>query len=104
MTHNREISRAADRAVELSSGRIVHDGAPRGRAHRRAAVVTPCVPAGAPVAAVVVAWCATPGPVAAIALIVALGTGTFAGLGSTAEWRRQSNDASFAHLRMHDLQ
>ena len=41
--------------------------------------------------------------VAAIALIVALGTGTFAGLGSTAEWRRQSNDASFAHLRMHDL-
>ena len=34
---------------------------------------------------------------------MALGTGTFAGLGSTAEWRRQSNDASFAHLRMHDL-
>ena len=30
VTHNREISRAADRAVELSSGRIVHDGAPRG--------------------------------------------------------------------------
>ena len=47
VTHNREISRAADRVVELSSGRIVHDGAPRGgRAHRRAAVVTPCVPAG----------------------------------------------------------
>jgi putative ABC transport system permease protein len=41
--------------------------------------------------------------VAAIALIIALGTGTFAGLGSTATWRRQSNDASFAHLRMHDL-
>jgi putative ABC transport system ATP-binding protein len=33
VTHNREISRAADRVVELSSGRIVHDGAPRaGRA------------------------------------------------------------------------
>jgi putative ABC transport system ATP-binding protein len=30
VTHNREISRAADRVVELSSGRIVHDGAPRG--------------------------------------------------------------------------
>jgi putative ABC transport system ATP-binding protein len=30
VTHNREISRAADRVVELSSGRIVHDGAPQG--------------------------------------------------------------------------
>jgi putative ABC transport system ATP-binding protein len=29
VTHNREISRAADRVIELSSGRIVHDGAPR---------------------------------------------------------------------------
>jgi putative ABC transport system ATP-binding protein len=28
VTHNREISRAADRVVELSSGRIVRDGAP----------------------------------------------------------------------------
>jgi putative ABC transport system ATP-binding protein len=28
VTHNREISRAADRVVELSSGRIVSDGAP----------------------------------------------------------------------------
>ncbi len=28
VTHNREISRAADRVVELSSGRIVNDGAP----------------------------------------------------------------------------
>lgn len=41
--------------------------------------------------------------VGAIALILALGTGTFAGLGSTAEWRRQSNDASFGLLRMHDI-
>jgi putative ABC transport system ATP-binding protein len=33
VTHNREISRAADPALEFSSGRIVHDGAPRaGRA------------------------------------------------------------------------
>jgi putative ABC transport system ATP-binding protein len=29
VTHNREISRAADRVVELSSGRIVGDGPPR---------------------------------------------------------------------------
>ncbi|OGN87365.1 MAG: ABC transporter ATP-binding protein [Chloroflexi bacterium GWC2_73_18] len=33
VTHNREISRAADRVVELSSGRVVADGPPRaGRA------------------------------------------------------------------------
>ncbi len=30
VTHNREISRVADRVIELSSGRIVADGAPRG--------------------------------------------------------------------------
>jgi putative ABC transport system ATP-binding protein len=30
VTHNREIARAADRVVELSSGRIVGDGAPAG--------------------------------------------------------------------------
>ncbi|HEX6936503.1 MAG TPA: ABC transporter ATP-binding protein [Actinomycetes bacterium] len=30
VTHNREISRVADRVVELSSGRIVSDGLPRG--------------------------------------------------------------------------
>ncbi|NLT57167.1 MAG: ABC transporter ATP-binding protein [Actinomycetales bacterium] len=30
VTHNREISRIADRVVELSSGRIVRDGPPRG--------------------------------------------------------------------------
>lgn len=30
VTHNREISRMADRVVELSSGRIVGDGPPRG--------------------------------------------------------------------------
>jgi putative ABC transport system ATP-binding protein len=30
VTHNREISRVADRVVELSSGRIVRDGAPVG--------------------------------------------------------------------------
>lgn len=41
--------------------------------------------------------------VSAIAFIIALGTGVFAALGSTAEWRRQSNDASYGLLRMHDL-
>lgn len=30
VTHNREISRVADRVIELSSGRIVTDGPPRG--------------------------------------------------------------------------
>jgi putative ABC transport system ATP-binding protein len=30
VTHNREISRIADRVIELSSGRIVHDGPPPG--------------------------------------------------------------------------
>ncbi len=39
----------------------------------------------------------------AIALVLAIGTGVYAGLGSTAEWRRESNDASFAALAMHDL-
>ena len=38
-----------------------------------------------------------------IGLVLAIGTGVYAGLGSTAEWRRQSNDASFAALEMHDL-
>jgi putative ABC transport system ATP-binding protein len=30
VTHNREISRVADRVIELSSGRIVADGPPVG--------------------------------------------------------------------------
>jgi putative ABC transport system permease protein len=38
-----------------------------------------------------------------IALVLAIGTGVYAGLGSTGEWRQQSNDASFAALKMHDL-
>ncbi len=41
--------------------------------------------------------------VVAIALVLAIGTGVFAGLGSTATWRRESNDASFAAVHMHDL-
>lgn len=41
--------------------------------------------------------------VVAIALVLAIGTGVYAGLGSTGEWRRQSNDASFGALSMHDL-
>jgi putative ABC transport system permease protein len=41
--------------------------------------------------------------VTAIALVIALGTGTYASLLSTSAWRRQSNDASFALLHTHDL-
>ena len=41
--------------------------------------------------------------VIAIAFVLAIGTGVYAGLGSTGEWRQQSNDASFAALEMHDL-
>ncbi len=41
--------------------------------------------------------------VVAIAIIVAIGVGVYAGLGSTATWRRVSNDASFETLAMHDL-
>ena len=42
--------------------------------------------------------------VAAIALIIALGTGAFAGLGSTAQWRRLSADRSYALLEFRDLE
>ncbi|MFH1330291.1 MAG: FtsX-like permease family protein [Actinomycetota bacterium] len=42
--------------------------------------------------------------VGAIALVIALGTGTFAGLGSTARWRQQSADASYALLGFRDLE
>jgi putative ABC transport system permease protein len=41
--------------------------------------------------------------VVAIALVLAIGTGVFAGLRSTSTWRRQSNDASFAATDLHDL-
>lgn len=41
--------------------------------------------------------------VGAIALVIALGTGTYAGLLSTSAWREQSNDASFALLDTHDV-
>lgn len=40
----------------------------------------------------------------AIAVVIAIGTGVFAALGSTATWRRVSNDASFERLRVHDLE
>jgi putative ABC transport system permease protein len=39
-----------------------------------------------------------------IALIIAIGTGVYAGLGSTGRWRRMANDASFAATRFHDLE
>lgn len=41
--------------------------------------------------------------VAAIALVIALGTGTFAGLSSTSNWRETSADRSYAELNMFDL-
>ena len=41
--------------------------------------------------------------VVAIALVLAIGSGVWAGLGSTATWRRETNDASFAAVSMHDL-
>lgn len=40
--------------------------------------------------------------VGAIALIIAVGTGTYAGIGGTSAWRVSSNDASYEALRMHD--
>ena len=41
--------------------------------------------------------------VGALALVIALGTGTYAALLSSSAWRTQSNDASFALLHTHDL-
>jgi putative ABC transport system permease protein len=41
--------------------------------------------------------------VAAIALVIGIGTGVYSGLGSTARWRQASNDASFDRLHMYDL-
>src|SRR5674476_24276 len=42
--------------------------------------------------------------VVAIAAIIALGSGIYAGLGSTSAWRQQSLDASFAGLAAHDIE
>jgi putative ABC transport system permease protein len=42
--------------------------------------------------------------VVAIAAIIALGSGIYAGLGSTSAWRRQSLDASFAGMAAHDIE
>ena len=41
--------------------------------------------------------------VVAIALVIAIGTGGYAGLTSTTEWRRDSYDASYRLLAMYDL-
>jgi putative ABC transport system permease protein len=41
--------------------------------------------------------------VAAIALVLALGIGTYAALLGSSDWRRASNDRSFELLRMHDV-
>lgn len=41
--------------------------------------------------------------VAAIALVIAIGTGLYSSLSGTSTWRRASNDASFAAAGMYDL-
>ncbi len=41
--------------------------------------------------------------VAVLALIIGIGTGTYAGLAGTATWRRMSNDASYRALDAHDV-
>jgi hypothetical protein len=106
VTHNREISRVADRVVELSSGQIERDGPP-GAARPRSTTCTG-------------RWRRRDETgfwlrwawrdlrqrwlqVLAIALIIALGTGMFAGLGGQETWRIASMDASYGALRMYDL-
>lgn len=42
--------------------------------------------------------------VVAVALIIALGTGIYSGLGGQRSWREASNDASYSQLNMYDLQ
>jgi putative ABC transport system permease protein len=41
--------------------------------------------------------------VLAIAVVIAIGSGVYAGLSSTSTWRRLSNDASFAATNVHDF-
>lgn len=41
--------------------------------------------------------------VSSIALVIALGTGTYAALAGTSEWRRLSNDLSYEAVAMHDV-
>ena len=41
--------------------------------------------------------------VLATSLVIAIGTGLYAGLGGMREWRERSNDQSFAQLAYHDL-
>lgn len=41
--------------------------------------------------------------VAAISLIIAIGTGLYTGVGSLERWRKASNDSSYALLRSHDV-
>ncbi len=106
VTHNREISQAADRVVELSGGRIVNDGPPEGG--RRPAVEPALVKRAWRCIGLWLRWSwrdlrARWIQVAAIALIVALGVGVYTGLSSQNQWRRQSYDASYEVLAIHDL-
>ena len=43
------------------------------------------------------------GMVLVTAVIIAIGTGTYAGFGGTSDWRLDSHDASYEELRYHEL-
>ena len=104
VTHNREISRVADRVIELSSGQMVFDGPPP-----EARPTSPTCAGREPWRQRSCAFagpgetCAAAGSVAAIALVIAIGSGVYRVLGSVSSWRHPSNDASFAALHMYDL-
>ena len=105
VTHNREIARVAHRVIELSQrpGRLRRPD--RRAAQPRSPSCTGSRAARAP------SGCAGPGAICAragcwslaIALVLAIGTGLYSGLGSMETWRIDSNDASFAALHAHDL-
>ena len=81
VTHNREISRIAHRVIELSSGGIVSRRADPGGRAEIAELVVSDGPAPA-LAAWSLATCAGAGSGGAIAMVIAIGTGVYAGLGS----------------------
>ena len=106
VTHNREISRVADRVIELSSGRKVERRPSEGRqgADLRSALV------GGTMSRVWfwLRWAARDlrtrwQQVVAVALIVAVGTGVSAGVGSMTAWRQESYNESYALLHAHDI-
>ena len=100
VTHNREISRVADRVIELSSGGSSAT-APRPTARSPS---TNCTGSGV----LLLRWTwrdlrARWLQVAAIALIIAIGSGTYSGLTQRVGVAPDSYDASYAALNMYDL-